>query len=44
MDEYARRYGELAEKVWREEYVNNRPIIDYVPPEERTNVRVCGRM
>ena len=44
MDEYARRYGELAEKVWREEYVNNRPIIDYVPSEERTNVRVCGRM
>ena len=25
MDEYAKRYGDLADKIWSEEYVNNRP-------------------
>ena len=23
IDEYARKYGEIADKAWREEYVNN---------------------
>ncbi len=33
LDEYARRWGEYADRIWQEEYKDGKRIVDYLPYE-----------
>jgi len=42
MDEYAARWGELAERIWREEYRDGKRVVEYWPEEGGAKVAFCG--